>query len=168
MGVRRPDRAAILDLGWGAVMAGPAILVTTLVVAVLLTFIHQEPASPLPPAGTTSGLLLNLLSGAVIVPAYEELFFRGFTLTAWWRMTTVRSAIVRSAILFALIHALFQTGDTFVAALGVAVVAVAARLPVALFLGWVFVRRRSLWASIGLHATFNAVLLVLAERALTG
>jgi membrane protease YdiL (CAAX protease family) len=149
-------------------MAGPAILVTTIVLAVLLSVIHQEPASPLPPTGTTSGLLMNLLSGATIAPAYEELFFRGFTLTAWRRMTGARVAIFRSAILFALIHASFQTGDTFMAALGVAVVAVAARLPVALFLGWVFVRRGSLWASIGLHATFNAVLLLIAERALTG
>ena len=37
------------------------------------------------------------------------------------------------------------------------------RLPVALALGWAFVRRGNLWAPIGLHATFNAVLLILAE-----
>jgi membrane protease YdiL (CAAX protease family) len=29
----------------------------------------------------------------------------------------------------------------------------------------VFIRRRSVWASVGLHATFNAFLLVLAESA---
>ncbi len=60
-----------------------------------------------------------------------------------------------------------SVGDTFAAAFGVALVAAGARLPVALFLGLVFDRRRSLWTTIGLHATFNAILLVIAERALS-
>ena len=38
-------------------------------------------------------------------------------------------------------------------------------LPIALALGWLFVRRGSIYASIGLHATFNGFLLVLAEAA---
>ncbi len=166
MGVRRPDGDAVRDLAWGALFAAPVVLVTGVVVLGLVTIIGQEPASPLPPTGSPGGLALNLLAGAVIAPLYEELFFRGFTLTAWLRMTTVRAAIVRSAILFALIHAIDQTGDTFTAALGVAIVAAAARLPVALVLGWVFEQRKSLWASVGLHATFNAILLVIAERTL--
>ena len=168
MGVRPPDVAALRDLAWGAIFAAPAVIVTGVAVLVLVGIIGQHPASPLPPTGTTGGLVLNLLSGAVIAPAYEELFFRGFTLTAWRRMTGRRAAIVRSALLFVMIHALDQSGDSFAAALGLAVVAAAARLPVALVLGWVFDRRGSLWASIGLHATFNAILLVVAERALAG
>jgi membrane protease YdiL (CAAX protease family) len=36
---------------------------------------------------------------------------------------------------------------------------------VSIALGWVYVRRHSLWASIGLHAAFNAVLIVLAHVA---
>jgi membrane protease YdiL (CAAX protease family) len=40
-------------------------------------------------------------------------------------------------------------------------------LPVAFVLGWVFVRRGSIWAPIGLHATFNAVLLIIANLAPT-
>ena len=166
MGVRRPDAAALRDLAWGAVFAAPVVLVTGVVVYGLVTVIGQQPASPLPPTGSAGGLAINLLAGAVIAPLYEELFFRGFTLTAWLRMTTVRAAIIRSAILFALVHAIDQTGSTFAAALGVAVVAAAARLPVAIVLGWVFEQRKSLWASIGLHATFNAILLIVAERAL--
>ena len=50
-------------------------------------------------------------------------------------------------------------------ALGLIVVGFVDRLPVAFALGWLFVRRRSLWAPIGLHATFNAVLLILADLA---
>ena len=37
------------------------------------------------------------------------------------------------------------------------------RLPVAFLLGWLFVRTRSIWASVGLHVAFNATLLLLAE-----
>jgi membrane protease YdiL (CAAX protease family) len=39
------------------------------------------------------------------------------------------------------------------------------RVPVALALGWLFTARRSIWASVGLHAAFNGILLVLAEVA---
>jgi membrane protease YdiL (CAAX protease family) len=39
------------------------------------------------------------------------------------------------------------------------------RIPVALALGWIFLRRGSIWASFGLHAAFNATLLVIAEIA---
>ena len=79
------------------------------------------------------------------------------------RVVTPVSAIVRTSVLFALAHILTQGGDSFATALGVAVVA---RLPVALALGWVYLRRRSLWAPVGLHAAFNGILLVLAESAL--
>jgi len=47
----------------------------------------------------------------------------------------------------------------------IAFVAFIGRLPIALVLGWLFVRRGSIYASIGLHATFNGFLLVLAEVA---
>ncbi|MEO7230117.1 MAG: type II CAAX endopeptidase family protein [Candidatus Limnocylindrales bacterium] len=168
MGVRRLDATALRDFAWGAVLAGPVVLATGLVVLVLVNLIGQQPDSPLPPTGSTGGLLLNLLSGAVIAPFYEELFFRGFTLTAWRRMAGPMTAIVRSGVLFALIHVIDQSADSFGAGLGVAVVAAVGRLPVALVLGWVYDRRGSLWASIGLHATFNAFLLIIAERALLG
>jgi membrane protease YdiL (CAAX protease family) len=168
MGLTRPGRAALRELAWGAVLAAPVVVGTGIVVIGLISLIGQEPASPLPPSGTSGGLALNLIAGALVAPFYEELFFRGFTLTAWRRMSGPRQAIVRSAILFAAIHAIDQTGSTFAAALGVAVVAAAARLPVALVLGWVYDRRGSIWASIGLHAAFNAILLVIAERSLAG
>ena len=37
-----------------------------------------------------------------------------------------------------------------------------ALLPVAIVLGWVFLTRRSLYAAIGLHGTFNGIQVVLA------
>ena len=76
-----------------------------------------------------------------------------------------RGGIVRAALLFALLHVLFVGGETFNQAAGGAIVGFVGRLPVALVLGWAYIRRGSLWAPIGLHAAFNAVLLVLAELA---
>ena len=168
MGWTPPSITALREFAGGAIFAVPVIVVTGLAIVGLTTLVGQQPASPLPPTGSTTGLLLNLLSGAVIAPVYEEMFFRGFALSAWRLTGRPARAIIRSAVLFAAIHAIDQSGDTFSQAIGVAVVAAGARLPVALALGAIFERRRSLWASIGLHATFNAVLLVLAERALAG
>jgi membrane protease YdiL (CAAX protease family) len=48
------------------------------------------------------------------------------------------------------------------------VVGFTTRLPVALALGWLFVARRSIWAPLGLHIAFNAILLVIGELAVTG
>jgi membrane protease YdiL (CAAX protease family) len=58
------------------------------------------------------------------------------------------------------------SGGTAEEALRLAVIGFATRVPVALALGWLFVRRGSIWVPFGLHATFNAILLVLAELAI--
>ena len=68
-------------------------------------------------------------------------------------------------MLFAAVHVLLITADTFEQAAAMAAVGFLGRLPVALALGWVFVRRGSIWAPIGLHAAFNAILLILGELA---
>ncbi len=168
MGWTRPSAAALREFVWGAAFAIPVIVVTALVIYALVLAIGQQPASPLPPTGSEGGLLLNLVTGAIVAPIYEELFFRGFAQTAWRATGTARRAILRSAVLFAAVHIVGQSGDSFGQAAGIAVVAAGSRLPVAIALGAIFERRGSLWASIGLHATFNALLLVLAERAIVG
>jgi membrane protease YdiL (CAAX protease family) len=119
----------------------------------------------LPPAGSAGGLVLNLLAGAVIAPVGEEILFRGVATTAWVRSLGPRAGILRGALLFAVVHILLINADSFNDGLRMAAVGFLGRLPVALVLGWVFVRRGSLWAPIGLHAAFNAILLVAAESA---
>ncbi|HUG28969.1 MAG TPA: type II CAAX endopeptidase family protein [Candidatus Limnocylindria bacterium] len=147
----------------GAVFAGPVILVTAILAAVAAQLAGAVPASPLPPTGTTAGLLLHLVAGAVVAPVGEELLFRGFALTAWRRTVGARGAIVRSSIVFVLAHVLFVGGDTFRDAAALAFVAGVARFPVAIALGWLFVRTGSLWGPIGLHAAYNAILIIIAE-----
>jgi len=166
MGLRAGLPAALRELVWGAAFALPVIVLTSVVVGILVTILDATPESPLPATGTSVGLALNLLAGAVVAPLYEELLFRGFATTAWARVVAPATAIIRTSVLFALAHVLTQGGESFGDAFAVAVVGAGARLPVALVLGWAFIRRRSLWASVGLHAAFNAILLVVAEMAL--
>jgi uncharacterized protein len=160
------DRAtAIRGLWGGAVFAGPLILATSVIVAIAVNLAGVSPPSPLPPTGTTTGLILHLVAGAIVAPVAEEMLFRGFALTAWRELVGVRGAIVRSSIVFVLAHVLFLSGDTFGETVRVALVAGIARVPVAFALGWLFVRTGSIWGPIGLHATFNGILIVIAELA---
>jgi membrane protease YdiL (CAAX protease family) len=149
----------------GAVLAGPVILVTAVLAYVAAQLAGVVPASPLPPTGSAPGLLLHLLAGAVVAPVAEELLFRGFALTAWRRTVGARGAIVRSSIVFVLAHVLFVGGEGFREAASLAFVAGLARLPVAIALGGLYVRTGSLWGPIGLHAAYNAILIVLGEAA---
>ncbi len=165
IGLAGPGRRAGAELAWGAALAGPVVLVTAVLSAAMVSALGVTPPSPLPPTGTAWGLALNLLGGAVLAPIGEEILFRGVATTAWVRGMGERGGIVRAALLFALLHVLFVGGDTFNQAAGAAIVGFVGRLPVALVLGWAYIRRGSLWAPIGLHAAFNAVLLVLAELA---
>lgn len=167
MQIRRFDRKALDDLAVGAALAGPVVVATIFLGAFLVLLFPVEPASPLPPTGTVGGLLLQLVVGAIIAPVSEEIVFRGFSVTAWERSIGANRAIFRSSLLFALAHVLSIEATSLPEALGLIIVGMGTRLPVAFVLGWVFVRRRSIWASIGLHGTFNAILLVLAHLAFT-
>jgi uncharacterized protein len=166
MGIRRFDRRAAADIVAGASLALPVIVVTLIVAGVLVTIFGVVSPSPLPPTGELSGLLLQLLIGAIIAPVAEEIMFRGFAVTAWRRSIGANRAIFRAALLFALAHVVGIEADDFGQAIGLIAVGAGTRLPVAWVLGWVFVRRGSIWAPIGLHATFNGILIILAHVAI--
>jgi membrane protease YdiL (CAAX protease family) len=166
IGFRRFDRQAAADLALGALTALPVIAITSIVAAVLVVIFKVISPSPLPPTGQLGGLALQLIAGAVVAPVAEEMFFRGFALTAWQRSLGPGRAIIRATILFTLAHVVAVQGTDFANAVALIAVGAGSRVPVALALGWLYVRRGSLWAPIGLHATFNAVLLVLAQLAL--
>lgn len=168
MGIRGGRDTTVRGLLAGAIYAGPVILITAVVAAVAAQIAGAVPESPLPPTGTSSGLVLHLIAGAAVAPLAEELLFRGFALTAWRREVGDRAAIARTSIVFVLAHLITIGGDSFESAATLAFVAAAARVPVAIALGWLFVRSESLWAPIGLHATYNAILIVIAELATAG
>ena len=165
MGVRRMDRRAIGDLATGALWAGPVILATIPIAGILSQIFPVTPVSPLPPTGEAVGFAIHLVAGAIIAPIGEELLFRAFATTAWARSIGERRALIRGALFFALVHVLTISGASAGEAVSLAIVGFASRIPVALALGWLFLRRGSVWAPIGLHATFNGVLLAVGEYA---
>jgi membrane protease YdiL (CAAX protease family) len=165
MGFRIGARRTAEALFTGALFAAPVLVVTAVVAAVVVSIAGVAPASPLPSTGTVSGLLLHLAAGAVIAPIGEEVLFRGFAVTAWARSSGPRAAIIRTAVLFAIAHVLTVGGDSFGQAASLAFVGAVGRLPVALALGWLYLRSRTIWAPIGLHAAFNAILIVGSEVA---
>jgi len=165
MGVLSLDRSALGEMIRGAAWALPVIAATLPLSLVLLAIFPVAPESPLPPTGELLGFTISLLAGALVAPFGEEILFRAFATTAWVRGLGARRGVVRAALLFAFAHVLTTTGTSAGDALGLAVVGFGTRIPIALGLGWLFVRRGTVWASFGLHAAFNALLLVIAELA---
>jgi len=168
MGVVRPDAEALRDLLLGMVIAVP-VLVVTLALGLVLSRFLVPPPSPLPTAGDPLGIVANLVSAAILAPIGEELFFRGFATTAWARAVGPRSAIIRGAVFFAIAHVVTLFDASFETGAQRALFSFLALMPVAIALGWVFLRRRSLYAAIGLHGAFNGIqlLLLLAATAAT-
>ena len=165
MGITRPTTESFRAFGIGVAWALPVFAATLVVVAVVTIFIRAQADSPLPPAGDLRGFVINLVAGVIVAPISEEIMFRAFATTAWMADMAVPRAVVRGAIFFAAVHIIGLTGVDAAQATAAAFVAFIARVPVALALGWLFARTRTIWAPLGLHATFNAILLVLAELA---
>ena len=109
------------------------------------------------------GFIVSFVAGVLVAPFGEEILFRGFATTAWARGMGARRALVVGSLFFAFAHVITVAGSTAGDALALAAVAFVGRIPIAFALGWLFLRRGSVWASFGLHAAFNGILLVLAE-----
>lgn len=86
----------------------------------------------------------------IIVPVLEELMFRGF-LQTWLKDIFGRGkAIIITSVIFALFHFSGSQGFDNLEL-------IASLFVLACFLGFVRERQQSLWASIGLHSTFNCI-----------
>ncbi|MBA3957910.1 MAG: CPBP family intramembrane metalloprotease [Parachlamydiaceae bacterium] len=95
-------------------------------------------------------LTLTAIFIVVVVPVVEEVLFRGF-LQTWIKQLWGRSvAIVIASLTFALFHFAPSQGFDNVEL-------ITSLFVLACFLGFVYERQRSLWASIALHGTFNLV-----------
>jgi membrane protease YdiL (CAAX protease family) len=163
----RPLTASRLarDVAAGAGLMFPATFGILIVTALIFTALNVQPPEVVPtPRGALEALLIGV-AVVILVPIGEELFFRGFALNAWLRDLGERSAVVRSALFFALFHIINIGAPTFDEgarqALGVVLVIV----PIGLILG-VLYTRRGLFAAMAAHATYNGlgyVLSLLAE-----
>jgi membrane protease YdiL (CAAX protease family) len=131
---------------------------------ILAQFLGVEAPDVLPTTEDSTGALAVAAAAAVIIPIGEELFFRGFALTAWLRDLGPRAALVRSSLFFALVHIANITSTTFGEGAAQAVLQTAIILPVGAVLGWLFLRR-GMAAAIGGHVAYNGLLLSLALAA---
>lgn len=94
------------------------------------------------------GFWLTLLMVVVVGPLFEELIFRGVLLNYLTPRTGASFGVIASSLLFATYH--FNAW----AFVPVAVMGAAA--------GWLATSRRSLWPAYALHASYNAIAVVLA------
>lgn len=167
MGITRLDGAGLRELLLGAALAVP-VLVITLALGLVLGQVLEPAPSTLPAAADVAGLVVNLLAAALVAPLGEEIFFRGFATAAWARAVGPRSAIVRGTIFFGLAHVFTLFDASFAQGAQHALSAFLLLVPPGLALGWVYLRRGSIWAPIGLHAAFNAIQVILAATGILG
>ncbi|HSH21756.1 MAG TPA: type II CAAX endopeptidase family protein, partial [Candidatus Caenarcaniphilales bacterium] len=162
-----PRRQGLADL-LGAVGLGVAVMVPVTFIALIaggLTaqLVNARPPEVVPiPTGMGETLAVGA-AAAVLVPIGEEVFFRGYALTAWLRDLGPRAALIRSAFFFTLVHIANITAG-FEEGARQALVQSAVILPLGFVLGWLFLQR-GLMAAVAAHVTYNATILVLASLA---
>ena len=155
----QPDRRGGLagDLFWGAALALPILAATGLVSTLVMNSTGLSAPPVLPLTMTAGDLVANALTAGLIAPIGEELLYRGVIAQAWARQSSARRAILFSAIVFAFAHTLNPNLDS----INLAAVAFVVRLPLGVALGWLWIRRRSLLATIALHSAYNLVIVAI-------
>lgn len=159
------SRAAFDIVIGAATMFGVAIAVG-IIGSLIANLLGTSAPDVVPAMGTGPEILITALAAGVLVPIGEEVFFRGYTMTAWLRDLGPRSALIRSALFFALVHIVNITAVTFGEGLRQATLEVLIIAPVGLALGWLYLKR-GLIAAIAGHAAFNllgVLVLVLAQN----
>jgi membrane protease YdiL (CAAX protease family) len=154
----RPARLGRLvgDVLVGAGLMVPATLVILIVTGLLFTLLGVEAPDVVPLPQSLAEIVLVGVVVALAVPFGEELFFRGFALTAWLRDLGEGAAIVRSSLFFALFHIINISAGTFDEGARQALGVVLVILPVGVILG-VLHTRRGLLAAVAAHATYNGL-----------
>lgn len=100
--------------------------------------------------GSPEMLAVALFTILIAAPVIEEFLFRGCLQTFFKRYVAPKNAILLSALCFSLFH--------YAPSQGLGNISLVASLFLfALFLGFIYERQASLFASVGLHMTFNTV-----------
>jgi membrane protease YdiL (CAAX protease family) len=166
---RRGPGALMSDVAVGLGLGVPIMVGTLFYTGVLALVLGlrdvEVPPGPVPTHLPGWDLWIILLAAGVVAPIGEEIFFRGFATNAWGRSLARNSAIWVAAITFASVHLINLVGqyslDELDVLLRLAVLAVAARIPVAWALSWIYTRRHSIYSSMALHAAYNGCLVLL-------
>lgn len=140
MRLRRPDRQTL----WMALGAVPGLWILGVALNLFSRLVlgYTTPAPPAQyPANGLEALLLAL-TAVLVAPICEELMFRGYVQRAYERPRGWIGAIV-GAIIFAAYHLRFQ--------------GLFGLMPIALGLGLIAWRTESVYPSMLMHASFNAI-----------
>lgn len=143
-----PGRTVMLSLA-AFVAAALAVLGYGGLLHALDALPGAAPGLDLPPG---SGLVIVAIA-VLVAPIIEEVVFRYWLLGRWAPLIGSAAALLLSSAIFAAIHMDFGAW------------ALGGRLIVGLALGVLWLRTRSLWACIAVHAGWNAVVLLLARAA---
>jgi len=157
-------RRALRSFGTGILVALPASVGILYLTAIVGSLLEVRAPQVLAPATTELDRLILALAVVVVAPIGEEIFFRGFALSAWVRDLPERSAILRSAFFFAIVHVANIGSVSFLVGAGQALLQMVVLVPLSVVLGLLLLRR-GLLASIGGHMTYNAIVLVLGFAA---
>jgi membrane protease YdiL (CAAX protease family) len=153
-------RWILRDAGFSIAVMLPTTLGILVLGGLLATVLGVSPPDVLPTPGSSVEALAVAIGAAIVAPVGEELFFRGFALTAWWRDLGAQTAIIRSAVLFAIVHIANIQTTSFGEGAAQALLQTLVILPVGLVLGLLFVRNGMVGAISG-HVTYNTLLLLL-------
>ncbi len=159
------------DVAYAVALMVPTLLLALILGAILSQLLGVLPAQVLPDAATSGERILILIAAAVLAPVAEELFFRGFALTAWLRDLGPNRALLRASLLFAIVHIANVDVEPGQAGTGLAqaLIQFAVILPVGTVLGVLFLQRGMIAAIAG-HMAYNGLglALYLAGRSIAG
>jgi membrane protease YdiL (CAAX protease family) len=135
--------------------AEPLIIATLLAGTALHTWIVEEPP-PIHPVLQSLGerpqtvhIVVLFLTAGVLIPFFEELFFRGILQTTLMRLGSAPAAITIASVLFGLVHMGIPTSVLPLTILGWA-------------LGYAFYRTGNLASCVVMHSLFNLISLSMA------
>jgi len=138
--------------------AMPAVIIALFAGAyVYLLVFHEEPAvhevlEAVQRTDDTGMRVAFFVLAGLVIPLFEELFYRGIILTSLLRTGSAPLAIVVSAAFFGIVHLPVPHSVPALMILGLA-------------LGYAYYRTRSLWAPVAMHAAFNVYNLALTVGA---
>jgi membrane protease YdiL (CAAX protease family) len=158
-------RGGFGDVVLAAALLIPVLIATDLANIALLAVLRLDPSqlqSDVPMHPTGIDRLMTFVSLAVLIPIGEEVFFRGYSTNAWGRSLSPASALFRAALFFAFIHVVNTDNTEILLSIRAAAFNFGARVPVALALCWVYMRRGSLMASASLHGFYNGMIVLIA------
>jgi len=126
----------------------PAVIVALIAATyVYLLVFHKEPVvhpvlNAVEQTDDTALRVAFFVLAGLVIPFFEELFYRGIVLTSLLRTGSAPLAIVASAVFFGIVHFPVPASMPALMVFGLA-------------LGYAYYRTRSLWAPLVMHAAFN-------------